>query len=82
MKLAVLNTSILTNPRQYSLKDIALETAQQLVKENEILTAVGHKSTADILITYKKKVSLTVVHNPLLLRLREIAYTGGDKEGE
>jgi hypothetical protein len=51
MKLAVLNTSILTTEGTFTLKDITLEEAKKLVKENEILSAVGHQSTADILTT-------------------------------
>ena len=51
MKLAVLNTSILTTEGTFTLKDITLEEARNLVKENEILSAVGHQSTADILTT-------------------------------
>ena len=33
------------------MKDITLEEARNLVTENEILSAVGHQSTADILTT-------------------------------
>ena len=51
MELAVLNTSILTTTGRFELKDITLEEAKKLVKENEILSAVGHQSTADILTT-------------------------------
>ena len=51
MKLAILNTSILTTTGRFELKDITLEEAKKLVKENEILSAVGHQSTADILTT-------------------------------
>lgn len=51
MKLAILNTSILTTTGRFELKDITLEEARNLVIENEILSAVGHQSTADILTT-------------------------------
>ena len=51
MKLAILNTSILTNTGMYELQDIPLEQAQLIVQNNEILSAVGHQSTADILTT-------------------------------
>lgn len=51
MKLAILNTSILTTEGTFTLKDITLEEAKNLVKENEILSAVGHQSTSDILTT-------------------------------
>ena len=51
MKIAILNTSILTNTGMYELQDIPLEQAQLIVQNNEILSAVGHQSTADILTT-------------------------------
>ena len=51
MKLAILNTSILTTTGMFELQDITLEEAKQLVKDNEILSAVGHQSTSDILTT-------------------------------
>lgn len=51
MKLAILNTSILTVTGTFELKDITLQEAQQLVQHNDILSAVGHQSTADILTT-------------------------------
>ena len=54
MKLALLNTSILTTTGRFELKDITLEEARNLVTENEILSAVGHQSTADILTTLLK----------------------------
>ena len=46
-KLAILNTSILTTVGTYELKDITLEQAQDLVHNNDILSAIGHQSTAD-----------------------------------
>lgn len=51
MKLAILNTSILTTEGTFKLTGITLEEAQKIVKENEgnILSAVGHQATADIL---------------------------------
>lgn len=50
-QLAILNTSILTTVGTYELQNITLQEAQQLVKDNDILSAVGHQSTADILTT-------------------------------
>jgi len=47
--LGILNTSILTSEGTFSLKSITLSDAQKLVQENEILSAVGHQSTAEIL---------------------------------
>lgn len=51
MKLAILNTSIITADGQFSLETISLEEAQKLVKENknDLLSAIGHQSTAEIL---------------------------------
>ena len=51
MKLAILNTSILTTTGVFRLEDITLDKAKELIKENEILSAVGHQSTSDILTT-------------------------------
>ena len=51
MKLAILNTSILTTTGTFKLEDISLDTARKLVKENNILSAVGHQSTSSILTT-------------------------------
>lgn len=51
MKLGILNTSILTAAGDYSLRDITLEEAQTLVKSNDLDSAVGHQSTAEIMTT-------------------------------
>ena len=48
-QLGILNTSILTSEGTFSLKSIALSDAQKLTQENDILSAVGHQSTAEIL---------------------------------
>lgn len=52
-KLAILNTSILTSEGEYKLKDITLEEARKLIKENEdnLLSVVGHQSTVEIINT-------------------------------
>ena len=50
-KLALLNTSILTVEGEYSLKQISLEEARKLVCENELDSAIGHQSTANIMTT-------------------------------
>ena len=49
MKIAILNTSIATAEGDYSLRGITLEQAQELVRENEFVSAIGHQSTAEIL---------------------------------
>ena len=50
-KLAILNTSILTNSGDFELKDITLHEAIDLVNNNELDSAIGHQSTAEILTT-------------------------------
>ena len=51
MKLALLNTSILTTAGEYSLTDITLDEARDLVKSNRdnLNSAIGHASTADMM---------------------------------
>lgn len=49
MKIALLNTSIITNDGEYSLKSISLDEAKELIKGQEIDSAIGHQSTADIM---------------------------------
>lgn len=53
MKLALLNTSILTTAGNYTLTDITLEEARQIVQENvdNLNSAIGHASTAEIMTT-------------------------------
>lgn len=51
MPLAILNTSILTAPGEYTLGDITLESAKKLVSRKDIDSAVGHQSTAEIMTT-------------------------------
>ena len=52
-KLALLNTSIITVEGTYSLKTITLDEAKALIQENKdnLDSAVGHKSTAEIMTT-------------------------------
>lgn len=52
--LAILNTSILTAPGTYTLEDISLKQARELVRFNEIDSAVGHQSTAEVMTTLLK----------------------------
>ena len=51
MKLALLNTSIITSTGHYQLSDITLETARQMVSDNRynLDSAIGHESTAEIM---------------------------------
>lgn len=53
--ITILNTSILTTTGTFKLNDITLDEAKNLVHNNDILSAVGHKSTADILTTLLQK---------------------------
>lgn len=53
--ITILNTSILTTTGTFRLDDITLKEAKNLVHNNDILSAVGHKSTADILTTLLEK---------------------------
>lgn len=48
-KLAILNTSIITSEGTYTLKGVTLDEARSLVRSSEIISAIGHQSTADIL---------------------------------
>ncbi len=52
-KLALLNTSILTNPGDYSLVNISLEEVQEIIQTNieNLDSAIGHASTSEIMST-------------------------------
>lgn len=52
-KLALLNTSILTTAGTYTLKDITLIQARQIVADNadNLDSAIGHQSTAETMTT-------------------------------
>jgi hypothetical protein len=49
MKLALLNTTIATVDGTFQVRTIDLETAKNLAQSNELLSAVGHESTAQIM---------------------------------
>ena len=49
LPIAILNTTILTADGDFTLQAISLDEAKQLIKDKEILSAVGHESTAQIL---------------------------------
>ncbi|MGB6301151.1 MAG: DUF1874 domain-containing protein [Rivularia sp. (in: cyanobacteria)] len=51
MKVALLNTSIITNDGDYSLRSISLKEAKEMVQIAELDSAIGHQSTADIMST-------------------------------
>ena len=51
MPLAILNTSILTTAGSYTLRDITVEEARELAEDNDLDSAVGHASTAQVMTT-------------------------------
>ena len=54
LPIAILNTTILTADGDFSLKTISLKEAKKLIKGKEILSAVGHESTSQILTNLLK----------------------------
>ena len=48
-KLALLNTTIATVDGVFEVRTISLEQARELVQSNELLSAIGHDSTAKIM---------------------------------
>ena len=49
MEIAILNTTIVTTDGLYRITPISLEGARELINRNDLLSAIGHQSTADIL---------------------------------
>ena len=53
MRVGVLNTSVLTSPGHYTLRPLTVEDARALaqitVKVGELVSAVGHEATAELL---------------------------------
>lgn len=49
MKITILNTGILTVYGTFEFVPMTLDEAQKLVRENEVQSAIGHQSTAEIL---------------------------------
>jgi len=47
----ILNTSIITTDGNYTLTTITTTQAQELAQNNQILSAVGHEVTAQVLTT-------------------------------
>jgi hypothetical protein len=47
--VALLNTSILTTDGEYEMHTISLAEAKDIVQNNNLLSAIGHQSTADIM---------------------------------
>lgn len=51
LPIALLNTSILTTEGEYSLRDISLGEAKEIIDNKELDSAIGHQSTAEIMTT-------------------------------
>jgi len=49
--VGILNTSIITADGNYTLTTITTIQAQELAQNNQILSAVGHEATAQVLTT-------------------------------
>lgn len=49
LPVVILNTTILTTDGEFSLKTISLEDAKDIIKDKEIISAVGHQATSDVL---------------------------------
>ena len=47
--VAILNCAIVTSVGNFTLKDITLEEAKEIIEDKDVLSAVGHQSTADVL---------------------------------
>ena len=50
MQITILNTGILTAYGTFEFVSTTLNEAQKLVRENEFQSAIGHQSTAEILM--------------------------------
>lgn len=48
-KLYLLNSSILTSFGVYKYEEIALEIIGKILKQEEIISAIGHQATAEVL---------------------------------
>lgn len=49
LPIAILNTTILTNDGVFALKTVSIDEIKTLIKGADILSAVGHQTTADVL---------------------------------
>ena len=87
MKLALLNTSILTSTGLFSLDDITLTEARELVQENlnELDSAIGHQSTAEImssLLEVEIPVNRQVFQQQVEQKALVFKLNGRPEEGE
>jgi len=49
LPIALFNGTIATTNGTYTIKDIDLESARNLIKDHGFVSAIGHQATADIL---------------------------------
>lgn len=83
MEIGILNCAICTDVGEYSFKKSSLEEVKELLKENNFVSAIGHKSTAEVLtelvgidipmnrIQFKQKLGQTAIVFKLLDRIPE-----------
>ncbi|NPA44867.1 MAG: YddF family protein [Chlorobi bacterium] len=66
-KLYITNSSILTNPGEYSYKIIDINEAKKLVeKKGNFISAIGHVSTANILTSL---LNIKIPYNRISIQL-------------
>ena len=63
-RIALLNATILTTDGEFSLKTITLEEAKELVNTaDEIISAIGHQSTAELLSSlFEKEIKMNRIN--------------------
>ena len=83
MEIGILNCAICTDVGEYSFKKSSLEEVKALLKENDFVSAIGHKSTAEVLteligtdipmnrIQFKQKLGQTAIVFKLSGRIPE-----------
>ncbi|HEY0428579.1 MAG TPA: DUF1874 domain-containing protein [Pyrinomonadaceae bacterium] len=49
MKITLLNTSVLTSFGTFDFQPVSLSEAKKMVKNNQVVSAIGHAATAEIL---------------------------------
>lgn len=87
LKLALLNTSILTTVGDYTLRDITLEDAKNLISNHtdNLDSAIGHSSVAEIMTTLLG-VTVSVNRQPLIQEVGQQALVfklkGRPEEGK
>lgn len=83
--IAILNTTIATADGEYSLKTISLEETKEILKDKNILSAIGHESTAQILTQLlNREVNLNRIEFTQNVNQKAICFKlkGRPKEGQ